>query len=136
MDSLRSRINVKLESDYQDNRCITWQEAGKMSEAGMEMGSHGASHSSMARIPFKDAEAEVIISKNIIEQNINKPCCHFAFPFGSKRDYNQPLVDFVRDAGFKTCLLNIHGYNYPENNNFYFKRIIMEESTSISCILG
>lgn len=136
MDSLRRQIGIKLKPDHSKDLCITWEEARKLSEAGMEIGSHGATHSSLARIPFHDAEADIKLSKHIIEQNINKPCRYFAFPFGSIRDYNGALINCVRQAGFEGCLLNVHGYNRHNDGIFSLKRIIVEEGTDLRHLLG
>jgi len=136
IDYLRSQMNIKLKPDYSRDLCITWEEARKMSEAGMEIGSHGVTHSSLARIPFRDAEAEIKSSKDIIERNINKPCRYFAFPFGSNRDYNDVLIDCVRQAGFAACLLNVHGYNRQKDGVFSLKRVIVEEGTDLRYLLG
>lgn len=107
-----------------------------MNEAGIEVGSHGASHRSLASIPFEEAADEIKRSKELIEQGIGSPCRHFAFPFGSRNDYNEKLIDYVREAGFISSLTNIHGYNCLPADPFRLKRIIMEEATSINCLLG
>jgi peptidoglycan/xylan/chitin deacetylase (PgdA/CDA1 family) len=129
---LRPKTNTSFESD----RCMSWQEVKKMSEAGMEIGSHGLSHRSLAMLPYYEAKEEIKKSKEIIEYNIEKPCYHFSFPYGGNQDYNQPLIDCVKEAGYRTCLLNVHGYNYIENDSFCFKRIIMENATCVRHLLG
>jgi peptidoglycan/xylan/chitin deacetylase (PgdA/CDA1 family) len=103
---------------------------------GMEIGSHSSSHSSLSGLSIADAREEIERSKEKIEINLKSPCDHFAFPFGSRADYNQSLLDYVKEAGFKSCSLNIHGYNHLRKNVFCFKRIIMEETTNIACLLG
>lgn len=118
------------------DRCLTWDDARKMSLAGMEFGSHGLSHTSLARVTSQIAEKEITTSKDIIERNIQKRCDHFAFPFGSRRDYSDALVASVGKAGYKTCLLNVHGYNYFDKDFFCLKRIIMDEYTDVRHILG
>lgn len=134
--SLGVKSNNRHEFDYAQDRCLTWEEARKMSDAGMEMGSHSLSHRSLTRIPLHEAIEEIKESKEIIEHNMGRACHHFSFPFGSKQDYNQSLINYVRELGYKTCLLNIHGYNRIKKDSFCFKRIIMEEMTNIKCLLG
>jgi len=119
-----------------EDRCMTWENVRTMSRAGMEFGSHGMSHTSLARVTGNVAEQEIIASKDIIERNIQKRCDHFAFPFGSRRDYSDALVASVGKAAYKTCLLNVHGYNYFDKDFFCLKRIIMDEYTDVRHILG
>lgn len=136
MDFLREHSKIENLPDFSRDSCMTWEQVKDMSDAGMEIGAHSISHRSLSRVPLEEALYEIKGSKKIIEKNTNKPCNHFAFPFGSQRDYNQTLIDHVRNAGFQTCLLNIHGYNHVKKDGFCFKRIIIEESTDLRYLLG
>ena len=107
------------------DRCMTWGEVREMSQAGMEIGSHGLSHRALTRIPYLEAQEAIRGSKEIIESRIGAKCRHFSFPFGGKQDYNQALINYVKETGYKTCLLNIHGYNRVKECGFCFKRMIM-----------
>lgn len=131
MDKKTGRLH-----NYVDDRFINWDEAKRISDAGMEIGSHGVTHRSLTKMPAAQAREEIVKSKEIIERNLNKACRHFAFPFGSRSDYNHQLVGCVKAAGFETCLFNLHGYNHTQHDSFCFKRIIMEEATSTLHILG
>lgn len=133
---LNEQSKNEFMSDFVDNSCMTWEQVVKMSQEGMEIGAHGISHRSLSRIPFMEAADEVRKSKEVIEDKIKKPCIHFAFPFGSKKDYNETLINCVKDAGFQTCLLNVHGYNNITQDSFCFKRIIMKESTDLNYLIG
>lgn len=122
--------------DFKGDGFMNWTHIRQMSQAGMEIGAHGTTHRPLLRIPFGEAVDEIRKSKLSIENNTGKPCLHFSFPFGSQKDYNRALIDSVKDAGFQTCMLNIHGYNHMERDGFCFKRIIMENSTDIKHLLG
>lgn len=114
-----------------NDRCMSWEQIKKMNVNGMEIGSHGLSHSSLKGISFSEAMQEIRKSKEVIENNIRTKCLHFAFPFGSQRDYSQKLIDGVKDAGFQTCSLNVLGYNYIGKDTFCFKRIAMKDTTNL-----
>ena len=128
--------NTGRPREFIEDRFITWDQARKMSEAGMEIGSHGVSHNSLAGMPADEARKEIFDSKITIEEKTGKAYIHFSFPFGSKADYNDELIRYVRGAGYKTCILNTHGYNHPGEDNFCFKRIIIGENTNINTLLG
>jgi len=117
-------------------RCMSWEEIKELSGSGMEIGSHAVTHRALARIPLAEAVREITKSKADIEENTGSACLHFAFPFGSRLDYNGTLVDEVRKAGYSTCILNVHGYNRAGPGIFTFKRIIMEEHTDTRFLLG
>jgi len=120
----------------EEGSCMTWDHVKEISDAGMEIGSHAVTHRSLARIPFGEADSEVNTSKAEIEKRTGRRCDHFAFPFGSARDYNPRLVECVRKAGYASCLLNIHGCNRMAEGAFALKRNIMEEYTDVRFILG
>jgi peptidoglycan/xylan/chitin deacetylase (PgdA/CDA1 family) len=137
MGAMRARIvpAIPLRA-FPADRCLTWDEARAMLAAGMEFGSHGMSHTSLAKAEADSARREIGDSKLIIERNLHRPCEHFAFPFGSRRDYNNELIRYVREAGYKTCLLNVHGFNRLDGGCFCLKRIIMDEFTDERHIFG
>ena len=118
------------------NDFITWKEAKEMKEKGMEIGSHGLSHHSLTQLSYPEAVSEIRESKIRLEQNLGGPCHHFAFPFGSKKDFNDSLIEEVKKANYQTCLLNIHGYNSLKDSHFCLKRIIMDEYTPVHYLLG
>jgi peptidoglycan/xylan/chitin deacetylase (PgdA/CDA1 family) len=136
LNLLNEQAGKKIIPDYLNDRCITWEQAKLMSANGMEIGGHGTSHSSLSRISFTEATQEIRKCKEIIENNIKISCRNFAFPFGCQKDYNQKLIDYVKDVGFQACLLNIHGYNRIKKDTFCFRRIIMEETTDLDYLLG
>jgi peptidoglycan/xylan/chitin deacetylase (PgdA/CDA1 family) len=116
--------------------CLNRQQLREMASEGMEIGSHSAFHSSLARLPLEEARDLIVRSKREIESLSGKPCLHFSFPFGSRDDYNENLIALVKEAGFLTCMLNIHGFNHLSNELFCYKRIIMTETTDIKYLLG
>jgi peptidoglycan/xylan/chitin deacetylase (PgdA/CDA1 family) len=137
VEVLKRRLRHRSGSrSLEDGGCMTWEQVRKMRQGGMEVGSHGLSHRSLARIPLGEAVWEITKSKQEIEDNTKASCAHFAFPFGSKSDYSPVLVEHVKRTGFETCLLNIHGYNHLMEDAFCLKRIIMTESTDLAYLLG
>jgi peptidoglycan/xylan/chitin deacetylase (PgdA/CDA1 family) len=136
LNDLRERAGDVDGAQGERNRCMTWEQVRAMGCHGMEIGSHSLSHRSLARIPIDDAMHEIRESKRLIEQETGHACIHFAFPFGSAKDYNDALVDYVRWMGFETCSLNVHGYNHMDGDPFRLKRVIMSERTNTETLLG
>lgn len=123
-------------ADRMKDGFITLEQVRHMIASGMEIGAHSVSHRSLSRLPHEEAIFEISRSKEIIEKWTEKPCIHFAFPFGSSRDYNEELIHYVKKTGFQSCLLNVRGYNHVEENGFSFKRIAMKEFSNLSYLLG
>lgn len=130
------RCSKNTSSDFAGDHCITWEQARQMSQYGMEIGAHTASHRSLSRLPWEEALYEIERSKSIIEDCIGKSCVHFAFPFGNHKDCAYSLADHFKGVGIQSCLLNIRGYNHIKQNSFFFKRIAMKESSNLDHLLG
>jgi len=135
IDSIYNKIG---EHPYLFNfdKCMNWNEIRDMQYNGMDIGSHGCSHSSLGQIPFNDAINEIVLSKKIIEKEIGVPCFHFSFPYGANEDINYQLIKCVKKSGYKGCLLNIHGYNHIEQSTLAFKRVIVYEHTNLKYLLS
>jgi peptidoglycan-N-acetylglucosamine deacetylase len=67
----------------------------ELSEMGMEIGSHGLTHSPLTSSP--DVQKELVESKDKLEQIIAKPVSSFCYPFGK---FNRQAAISVRSAGY------------------------------------
>jgi peptidoglycan/xylan/chitin deacetylase (PgdA/CDA1 family) len=136
-DALRRTVEgLKSDFDFRPDRCMEWEHLKKLQDSGMEIGSHGITHRSLARIPAEDAGNEIVASKKELAARLGRECRYFSFPFGSALDYNDGLISLVRGSGYRGCLLNVHGYNRPSGSLFSLKRIIMDDDTPYRFILG
>jgi peptidoglycan/xylan/chitin deacetylase (PgdA/CDA1 family) len=67
---------------------------------GFEIGAHTLTHPWLTTIPILQARNEIADSKKKLEDLFGVPVKHFCYPYG---DYNDALVDLVREAGFETA---------------------------------
>ncbi len=80
---------------------LSWNQIKEISEAGMEFGDHSHYHPYLWKIQDKDElDREIIKSKEIIENHLDKPVTTFAYPFGL---YSSTTVEAVKEAGFTTA---------------------------------
>ncbi len=70
---------------------------GELAAAGMEIGSHSATHARLASIDAGRLEAEVRDSKASLAELVGVPIRGFAYPYGSM---NAAARHAVRDAGY------------------------------------
>jgi peptidoglycan/xylan/chitin deacetylase (PgdA/CDA1 family) len=135
LDSIREYRDRNEMTGYWDNCFMSWDNLKIIAENGIEIGSHGLNHYSLSMLPLEDAIYEINQSKKIIEHHINSKCSHFAFPYGARGDFNETLIDYIRQAGYQSCLLNIQGYNRITNDLFRLKRFIVNDSTNFKDLL-
>lgn len=117
-------------------RSMSWDKVRILKENGMEIAAHSASHRSLARLPFAEGVMEIRQSKQQIENHLQEPCLHFAFPFGTVRDHTPELINTVKECGFRTCLLARHDLNVMSQDIFGLNRIDMYENTDLRYLLS
>jgi len=81
------------------------------------IGSHTHTHANLAILSDNDCKKELLYSKKILENILNKEIAHFAFPYGSKKDAGFRESNFVKDAGYQTAVTTQLGGEI--NNNLY-----------------
>lgn len=62
---------------------LSWTQISEMCVSGVEMGAHTRTHADLCALSDADAEAEIIASRNDIEQQLQQTVVSFAYPFGS-----------------------------------------------------
>ena len=87
--------------------------------AGNWIGAHTCTHPRLSKIPRKLAREEITASKKTLEDRFGQPMEHFAYPFG---DYDDAIVEMVREAGFKTACTMDRGVNDRNTDPFRLKR--------------
>lgn len=80
---------------------LTWAQIKEMSDNGMFIGSHGASHANLTVISDEQARRELVESKKILEEKIGKKVDLLAYPGGN---YNAHVIDLVKETGYQAAL--------------------------------
>lgn len=62
------------------------------------IGSHGTDHTRLSRADEDKQRHELLISKEKLEQLLNRPCQFFAYPFGA---YNAVTLKLMASAGYR-----------------------------------
>lgn len=99
---------VVSEREFCNKFFITPKQLKIMSRAGLDIGSHGYSHTSLKTLDVTDQEKDIIESKNIIESIIDRPIRSFSYPFG---EYNGQTLQILNKVGFKYA--TVYNHNKP-----------------------
>jgi peptidoglycan/xylan/chitin deacetylase (PgdA/CDA1 family) len=133
VEKLPEILDVSLPVDAFANLMMSWSHARELSENGIEMGGHTASHPILTRISMDAASAELARSKKCIEETIGKRALSFAYPNGQADDFNNDLMERVRDAGFDIAFTLLPGptrYSTVMKNPFAIRRIFLSYKDS------
>ncbi len=77
---------------------LNWDEIRSMDPEIIEIGSHGSSHRLLTAVSSAEARAELIDSKQILEQNLNRPVDVVAYPNGA---YDDTIKEMAIAAGYR-----------------------------------
>jgi peptidoglycan/xylan/chitin deacetylase (PgdA/CDA1 family) len=77
---------------------------------GISFGSHTMSHPVLSAIPIPEARKEIVKSKRVIEEQIQKPVTTFAYPYGKNEDYSDEVTKVLIDEGFEYACTATVGY--------------------------
>jgi peptidoglycan/xylan/chitin deacetylase (PgdA/CDA1 family) len=112
---------------------LGWDEVRKMSDLGMCFGAHTRTHPILSRITdIRRISDEIHGSKKRIEQELQMPVPHFAYPNGRLLDVAPECPSLLGDGGFSTAVTTVHGINDDSTDVFHLKRIWVEPFLEMS----
>jgi peptidoglycan/xylan/chitin deacetylase (PgdA/CDA1 family) len=91
-------------------RALTSEELSLLEQDGLvEIGAHTMTHPLLAALPVASQRAEIVNSKQRLEEVLQKPVTSFSYPFGGRQAYTIESVRLVSEAGFKCACSNVAG---------------------------
>lgn len=90
---------------------------------------HTCTHPKLTQIPIEQARAELMRSRDVIEDLLGKACHHFAYPYG---DFNQAVRDAAEEAGFHTACTVRWGHIRQGDDRFTLYRIGVGNKDTLS----
>jgi len=115
-----------------NDKPLSWDEIKEMSNNGWAIESHSVSHADNSQLSATQLVHEITESKKIIEQQLQKPVLHYAFPFGK---YNAASLKIIKDAGYKTAATVHAGLCTSKNNLYRLPRLEMNADDSVSSFI-
>ena len=106
--------------------CMTWEEVRELDRAGIEFGSHTVTHPQLASLPSREVEAELRVSKEVIENRIGKPVTCFSYPYAFP-ETDGPFVELLKNTlvgcGYRIGVSTIIGTAAPNDRLFCLRRL-------------
>lgn len=105
---------------------LNWSEVNYIQQSGHEIGSHTMSHINLAQSAPELAAEEISKSYEIIKTRCGE-IKHFAFPYGTFKDFNRSSKNDVFQTGYFSCASAVRGchigYSSPiEANKLCIRR--------------
>jgi peptidoglycan/xylan/chitin deacetylase (PgdA/CDA1 family) len=108
-------------------RMLTWDQIREMQEDGICFGAHTMNHPAVGRLSVSEYQDELLQSKHLLEQELQRPVEHFAFPFGLPSDLSPETCSVVPGYGYRSAATTVWGVNTPRTNRYFLRRIGPEE---------
>jgi peptidoglycan/xylan/chitin deacetylase (PgdA/CDA1 family) len=106
-------------ADFRSREILSWSKVEELHRAGVQFGAHSMTHPPLASIPPNRARAEILESKNRIEDRIGAEVTAFAYPYGVE---SPPLRAIVAEAFEVGCSTRM-GYVSPSSPRASLERI-------------
>jgi len=128
-DSDRRQLlaDILRQLDVADDRqrprkMLTWDEARLMSARRIAFGGHTVNHPFLSRLDPDGIRWEVSECKRRIEDELQVPAEHFAYPNGREEDFGLSNKTYIRQAGYRAAVTTIWGVNYSSTDPFELRR--------------
>jgi peptidoglycan/xylan/chitin deacetylase (PgdA/CDA1 family) len=138
LEKLVNIFNIDIPYDLGRDVNLSWEEVKEMSESGVEFGAHTVTHPILTRIPLDKARFEILHSRKDLEKRLNQNTYTFCYPNGSIEDFNNEIIEIVKNSGYSCAVTTISIINYSKTNLFKLGRLFdpwSYNSLVLDCIL-
>ena len=113
------------------NRMLNWGQIREMQSAGISFGSHSMAHPVLSRLSAADLVTELRDSRQILQNELQRPILDFAYPFGTPDSFNRETRDQLGAFGYRSAVTSFEGVNTPTTNRFSLQRVTYCECASL-----
>lgn len=115
---------------WRDWQTLSWDEVKELPACGISIGAHGMTHRRLSGLSYDDMSSEILRSRDIIRNNINRKVFEFSYPHGA---FNKKAVEVLRNNDFTCACSSLHGINGRDADLFALKRteITTFDNTSV-----
>ena len=115
IDTLCARHGVDQEAICREY-CMSWDELKSVAnEPLVGIGAHSVSHCNLATQGEETTRDEMARSRERIENALQQPVVHFAYPYGDKYAAGAREFAIAKACGFKTAVTTRPGMIFPES---------------------
>jgi peptidoglycan/xylan/chitin deacetylase (PgdA/CDA1 family) len=99
--------------------CMSWDELKSFADDPLiGIGAHSVTHCNLASQTAEIASQEMTVSRRRIEDVVQRPVVHLAYPYGDKVAAGRREFALAQAAGFKTAVTTRPGMIFPESADY------------------
>ena len=120
-----------------DEEICSWDELLELEKNGVRIESHSLSHPSFSNLSPDEQEIELLQSRLILEQHLNRKVELFAYPYGDSGMDHAVSEQLLKKTGYRAaCLYGGGAITLPGANRFRLERLAMGPDTDLKAILN
>ncbi len=127
--TIYDRLDLEWAEGKNKKIYLSWDEIREMSKSNIEFGSHTVTHPQLSALSFEECKEELIKSKQVIEDRINKPVRALAYPFGGNKDFNEMVEKAAQEAGYE-CAFSLCSNNYKKGSYTIGRKMVDSHMSS------
>jgi tetratricopeptide (TPR) repeat protein len=97
--------------ELQDKEILTWKEIREMAQHRIAIGAHTHTHRVLSTLSPTAQKEEMILSKLIIEENIDKPVLSISYPVGEPHYITEETPGIASESGYLLGFTTNTGFN-------------------------
>lgn len=102
---------------------VSWQELEAMQKKGMEIGSHTVNHYPPSVINLKEFSRELMLSRVMLQNNLQPPVNVFANPHG---ETTPEIIALLKQTGYVAACSSIAGSNFADTDRYLIRRVTIK----------
>jgi len=125
-DKIISKICSKSNPDKIKDifKVLSWNQIKEMHKSKLiNFGAHTTTHEILTNLNSRKKKKEISKSCNIIKDSLNKSDIIFAYPNGSRKDFDEESINILKEINILGSLSTIEGLNTHKENLYRLKRM-------------
>jgi peptidoglycan/xylan/chitin deacetylase (PgdA/CDA1 family) len=118
--------SVTADAEKSPEDYMNWHELEQLIESDVVVGSHSWTHRSLGTRSSAQVEDEVTRSREMLQRRLGNQITAFAYPFGTRADFNPMTARIIQEAGYRCAFTSQHGAVHKASNPFSLPRIKVE----------
>ena len=135
LSSLRAAIEAvsrprrdSIETDVGHGRPLDPTEIFSLAAGGLvEIGGHTARHAQLSALPPALQRSEIETNRRWLAEILGRPATAFAYPFGTRADFDETTVSLVREAGFALACANFAAPLRATSDRWQLPRLLVRD---------
>lgn len=109
--------------EAEDRLMLDWEEIRAMRASGLiAFGAHTVNHPILSHLSEGEMESEIAGSQRALQDALQEPVRHFAYPNGKPGDYTPATQNILKRLGFASAVTTSPGVNHADSDRFQWVR--------------